>query len=129
MGVGGKTRHTQKQIVAERTAKWEALKRGIEGKWQDEKTGPRTIKPNAAGNSWACLRANLTGRCSSWKKFELWYDEENDLVWWGDWSYCLDASEARKGNGQLRWFGGKDRDWHKPRFIWHNRNDMLDRNN
>mmetsp|Transcript_8125 Transcript_8125/g.18701 ORF Transcript_8125/g.18701 Transcript_8125/m.18701 type:complete len:383 (-) Transcript_8125:215-1363(-) len=109
---------------AAKDSKLSALAVSLCGRWNDDQGVAFDVWAAQGDASWHCARRD-TGAQGCSKEFDLWYDAENDSVWWGDaWSHYLDASEVRRQPGLVHWFGGDDFYRHgagqrpRPHFTW-----------
>lgn len=73
--------------------------------------------------SWSCMRVD---KYMVRKAFTMWYDKENDAVWWGtNWKMYLSLAEVRKDGAKsgLKWRDVADQGSGHPRYVWQRSSD------
>merc|ERR1719282_559482 len=71
----------------------------------------------AERGTWICEYTD-----SNWhrQKWTLWYDEQNDVVWWcSAWSDFLNVSDVCARPDCIMWFSDKDTAMRRPRYTWY----------
>jgi len=88
------------------------VRRSLAGKWQGEMGETYEIE-FSAGETWTCWRTGVDGS----RRFTLWYDKDDELVWWGlNGTLYLDVSDLTSQTGSIRWLRGEDG---RPKFMWY----------